>query len=418
MKSIFSCLIFSLSIIGSLNLSAQKDIAPSIDIMLYLGRTPGKAESKTLYDNLLRMLYYEKKPEGFKKISFVNNKGEYITSEKFNMASDFYGDYANIIKDSVYGYIDKKGKQTLFKNYDFVFFYYGDIGIANKGRKEGLIDRKGNIIRDFDNVSYNFFGYNHFILTKNRKSQIINKKGDVVFSNNLNYYIKSYSFPPDSLIVYQKKINDKKMNGLINLKNELISNKLYEQVSYVGDEEHGYYAVKNNNKWGYINKRGEEVIPLIYDKISFNINEGLIPVQKDGKWGYIDGDNNIKIPFEYDEASAFTNKLAYVKKGEFYGCISMKNKVKIDFKLENSGYPFFTEKLSVFRKNNKYGFINKKGKVIIPPKFDKVYPFVDGLAYVKIGKKVGYINKKGEFIVPLKERQMWFPSDGIIRIAE
>lgn len=41
-------------------------------------------------------------------------------------------------------------------------------------------------------------------------------------------------------------------------------------------------AVAKNDKWGFINKNNEIVIPLIYDDVD-GFSEGLAKVEKDGK---------------------------------------------------------------------------------------------------------------------------------------
>ena len=54
-------------------------------------------------------------------------------------------------------------------------------------------------------------------------------------------------------------------------------------------------AVKKNNKWGYIDEKGTEVIPCKYEYVA-NFAEGVLAVQLNGKWGAFDKQgNNIKI---------------------------------------------------------------------------------------------------------------------------
>src|SRR5690606_15274516 len=114
-------------------------------------------------ENLLRMLYFKPQPENNPKIGFMNTKGKVIIKPKYDMASDFYDGYANIIKDSTCGYIDKKGTEVLFKQYKQTYFWYGNTGIAeDKNGKYGLIDRKGNPLTDFIYLMIHFDGFNHF----------------------------------------------------------------------------------------------------------------------------------------------------------------------------------------------------------------------------------------------------------------
>ena len=140
----------------------QEKIKAGLDIMMSLGRVPQKTESNSLSDNLLRILYYEIQPENYPKIGYLNTKGDVVIEPKYNLGSDFYGNYANIIKDSVYGYIDKAGNEVFIKNLEEVFFYYGNTGTAKKNGLYGLINRKGDSLTDFKYTMASNFGFNHF----------------------------------------------------------------------------------------------------------------------------------------------------------------------------------------------------------------------------------------------------------------
>lgn len=49
----------------------------------------------------------------------------------------------------------------------------------------------------------------------------------------------------------------------------------------------GLAVVKKDGKYGFIDRTGKEVIPLIYDD-AYGFYDGLAAVEKDGKMGYID----------------------------------------------------------------------------------------------------------------------------------
>ena len=61
-----------------------------------------------------------------------------------------------------------------------------------------------------------------------------------------------------------------------------------------------------------------------------------------------------------------------------------------------SSKPPATEELFLFRKNGKNGFINLKGDWVIQPKYDAAYPFVEGLAFVKLDNEPLLIDKRGQ----------------------
>ncbi|GHV12530.1 hypothetical protein FACS1894219_05630 [Clostridia bacterium] len=65
--------------------------------------------------------------------------------------------------------------------------------------------------------------------------------------------------------------------------------------------------VYKNGKCGFINTKGDVVIPYIYDSVHW-FCEGYAAVKKGGKWGFIDDTANIVIPFEYDDVISIPTK--------------------------------------------------------------------------------------------------------------
>ncbi|MGN7055431.1 WG repeat-containing protein, partial [Neisseria sp. P0003.S004] len=68
-------------------------------------------------------------------------------------------------------------------------------------------------------------------------------------------------------------------------------------------------ATVDTNKYGYINTKGEMVIPPKYEE-AFYFNEGLAAVKILDKWGYIDKRNQWVIPARYKSAYNFEDGMA------------------------------------------------------------------------------------------------------------
>lgn len=49
--------------------------------------------------------------------------------------------------------------------------------------------------------------------------------------------------------------------------------------------------------------------------------------------------------------------------------------------------------------HRKWGYVDKSGKVAIPFKYERAYPFSEGLAHVKINGKYGYIDNTGNVVI-------------------
>ena len=68
-----------------------------------------------------------------------------------------------------------------------------------------------------------------------------------------------------------------------------------KEYDYIYDFNEELARVKLNDKFGFINKEGKEVIPLIYD-YAFNFHEGLAFIQLDNKMGLINKEGIEVIP--------------------------------------------------------------------------------------------------------------------------
>lgn len=179
---------------------------------------------------------------------------------------------------------------------------------------------------------------------------------------------------------------------------EVVSPK-YDGVLMLSD---GLAAVKKGNKWGFINKQGKEVIGFNYDDIG-NFSEGLAPFKKAKKSGYINKSGKIVMSFDYDYCGEFFDGLAIARKNEKWGFINKQGKKVIDFKYDY--VDIFSQGLAAVAKDGKWGYIDKTGKQITKFKYDYAFPFTEDMAQVivnKDGLKVGYINKNGKEVIPLK----------------
>lgn len=118
-------------------------------------------------------------------------------------------------------------------------------------------------------------------------------------------------------------------------------------------------VVSKNEKYGFINKNGKEVIPRIYDD-AFDFSEGLAAVLKNEKYGFIDKQGQEVIPCIYDDVFDFSEGLAAVLKNGKCGFIDKQGQEVIPCIYDNARS--FHEGLVAVMKNNRWSFLNKDGK--------------------------------------------------------
>ena len=177
---------------------------------------------------------------------------------------------------------------------------------------------------------------------------------------------------------------------------------------------------------------GTEVTPYKYDEVK-RFSEGLAAVcvgRSDGKWGFIDETGKEVIPCMYDVVNDFSEGLAVVGIGRLrldsdssdsyavfvlsgkWGCINKSGieiipigKYKlvgyyrdsnsssdyVQYEIDNCtyGHRGFNEGLTPVCdwETDKFGFVDRAGNEVIPPMYDLVRKFSNGIAEVFLGDK-------------------------------
>jgi hypothetical protein len=280
-----------------------------------------------------------------KKWGYIDKTGRVIIPFKFSAAEDFSeGLAAAAGKNGDYGYIDKTGKFVIPPSFHWGRPFSDGLAVAEIRR----YDRNGKI-------TFSKFGY-------------IDRSGKMVIQ----------------------------VQGVA--KEKWLSNFSEELACFMREDKSG------DMKIGYIDKTGREVIPPQYED-AFPFREGLAAVTVAGKFGYIDKSGKMVIPPQFKTVGPFCEGLAYADTGGKQGYIDKSGKMAITGEEFVDARGFSEGLAAAVGKNEKYGFIDKTGKFAIPPQFDRVGDFHEGLAAVMPVKdapwpgNLAYINQKGEMVI-------------------
>ena len=288
------------------------------------------------------------------------------------------------------GFEDSTGLKITDVKYEDVRPFCEGLAAVQLNKKWGFIDIYGNeIIPNIYNKVIDFSNGLSCVIKDSKKIGYINRQNieviPIVFELPL--------FPDNSLI---KKFKD--VWSLINSKLKFSENLV---------------AIKFNNKFGFFNNQGKQVIPFIYDNTS-NFSCGLACVKLNGKWGYINKSGNIIIEIKYDKVSTFTNGVAIVSIEDKYWHINETGSEL--YKIRYDRVYFFSENLARVVLNRKYGYIDLNGDVIIPLQYNFASDFCNGKALVTfegVEGMSGHIDINGELISlnRLLKKSIVFKSD-------
>jgi len=199
-------------------------------------------------------------------------------------------------------------------------------------------------------------------------------------------------------------------------------------------------ADSNNVIEIFIDKQGNEIFRTTYETIKDKstgkgtgayiyvggFSDGLRMVYEyDGslyKFGYVNKKGELVIPYQYQYTQNFSEGLAIIGKKVsteenskvLYGFMDKNQKLVIDYKYEGLGdfhygvAPFVVGAsfFAGYTIGGRYGLINPKGEIIAPANFLNVPAFSEGLAGVCVGESLnvgksrcGVIDTKGRFII-------------------
>ncbi len=283
----------------------------------------------------------------------------------------------------------------------------------------GYINEKGEVVIEPKYKSaYNFSNGLARISLENEDRQrltgYVNQKGNIVIEPQ---FIEATDFHEGLAKVRTPESDKKKISFYIDTRGK----KVFEVEEYKFKKIHfseGLAPFYQNGKWGFVDKKGNIVIPNKFSGVS-SFSEGLAVVRigpiTQNKNGYIDRTGEFVIEPNYARTYSFSDGLALVSGKHFtskMSIINLENQIigKVTTYSHCSVEEGYSEGLigACFDvpydpkgrfKITKCAFLNKEGEIAIKPKFDKVKPFQDGLAAVMVDKKWGFIDSTGEFVI-------------------
>jgi hypothetical protein len=243
-----------------------------------------------------------------------------------------------------WGYMDARGKLVLPENLDRAEdFQENGLAIVGLMDKSGVIDDKGYFIVKPKYDTIDPFSEGRAVVNDSQGFKVIDESGKEITE-------KAYS-----IIVGEYKEG---------------------RVRAVKIVEHGPYL------YGYLNKRGKEVIPITFETAS-DFKQGKAVVKtKEGRFQLINLTGTViqTYPFPY---------------------------------VGNYG-----EGLLTFKKSSegKIGYIDEQGKIVIEPQFSDGEAFIDGRAIVSLSEdnndRYGVIDRTGHFVIKANYNQILSLEEG------
>ncbi len=177
-------------------------------------------------------------------------------------------------------------------------------------------------------------------------------------------------------------------------KNQVVGERIFVYKDGLG-------RIRRNRKFGFIDYKGNIIIPDTFDKAE-DFSEGLAQVEIKGKWGFINKKGELVVKPVYKSVHRFSGGRAAVELNGKRGYIDSKGTIVIPLIFDNARY--FKDGGAWVLLKGKWGYINKNGNFIIQPGFKEASDFSEGFCWVKVGMLWGLIDSTTKIIIPFSDQ--------------
>jgi len=358
------------------------------------------------------------------KYGFMDEEGIIMIAPHFEYAGPFKNGLAVVTKQGKYGYINKNGELLIDYQFDDALDFDQARAVVEVDGLYGIIDVSGNFIlpAKFEDIGsfsngltyvegeegYQFYtldGSLAFSAVFDEAFSFINGLAEVKKGNQKGYITTDGSFVcavsngnlrhfKDSIFVHEFRDSMNLMYG----NGEYLFKESFDQIGILNNNR---AIIEKDGVYGYINGKGEEIIPMKYipfaNYMQFAQFEHNHVVYKKGqKYAMMDSLGKSVLPALFDGIGAF-GELIPVTKGKGWGYANKDVRLKIDYKYDYA-YPFI-KGTAIVEKDDLFGVINVNDEEIIPIAHESIKRISNDFLLVKSGGFLGIYNNNGEVIV-------------------
>ncbi len=329
-------------------------------------------------------------------ISSVYDELLLLTPEKINDRSEFLFSFK---RGDITGFVNIQGEEFLNFKYNLEQVLANDFFIAKHNGKKGIVDSASKVILPFDNDNISRFDSNSCIFSKAKKIGVFD------FFNNKIVIPCEYS-TITTLKNELLQVEKNNLLGFVNLKGEIvlpIENTAIKQIKVFNEKNirKSCYLITRGNKIGLADERGSLLTPIIYDKLNSDFS-GNILFEKGKTKGYLDTNGNELLKSNYIIKEVISNDCLIAKNSSGKnGIINSNEEIKIPFDysfIENINGKGFNVK-----KGNKYGVINMNNSIMVPFLYEFItIDLATGKLIVKRNGKMGVLDSSNKLLIPLE----------------
>lgn len=291
---------------------------------------------------------------------FIDEEGIVRIDFKYDYLETFKDGVALAVKDGKIGYINKTGQTVIPFIYSEGESFQSGFAVVAKKEKYGIINKANDIVVPFKYVEIGDLNSDLILVANDTAYGYVNRQGSIEVPLK---YKTAYDFKNGLAIV-----KDSNLYGVINLLGEEVIKCIYVWMEPFN--EFGLTKARLTGPWGILESNGGLFLPFDFSAIG-DFSDSLVLVAKDEKYGYVNrkGELAIDYSFDYNISSMvwgkFKNGTAKYMLKKKFGIINTKGEKLFPAIFEDVG-DYSDTSLVAVKKRGKWGYSNQNLQLIIP----------------------------------------------------
>lgn len=213
-------------------------------------------------------------------LKLIDSALKTVLDSGFEEITSINGENLIVKNGGSYGVINTSGEVLIPAEYESLSYATENYYIAEKGGLYGVISLADVVCVDFKYSSLEFIKSTDFYQGENSNftSDIINNNFETKFSG---------------VIISEMNTEANYMKIRENGEYKYYTLNFEEETNIEALKSNTLFLVKKDDKYGYVNKNGEQIVDYIYDDAKEQNSYGYCAVKKDGVWGVLASDGTV-----------------------------------------------------------------------------------------------------------------------------
>lgn len=343
----------------------------------------------------------ELQPDGTTLYGFRRQDGTIITPNQYKYVGTFKDGYCKVwMSDTLCGLIDSTGHQLVPCLYSDVSTPFNNRILVSRNNLYGYTDLHGNLVIPLQYPLAYPFSENRAAIATIIDSLFVECTYIDTLGNPLLPAVYQLTLP---FLNGYAPVRRYDRWGMIDTTGKEVLTTKFESITIASQ---GLFFAGEENLWSLYDYTFKPLTEEVYFSPAPYVKDNRISVIRNGKYGFLDTKGREIIPCIYDQADVFTLGRARVTLGDKIGIIDTNGHTILpiqytDLTPKGEKYLFTPDSLALIEKDGLLGYIDLQGNPVTPLIFDQAYQFSEGLASVSYQGAWGYIDTHGDLYLPL-----------------